>query len=80
MKEQLTLADRSMPRLAELGMDLLITTPRQRRIALARPLIGVGVYAAAASIGLWWLTPVIVFLIFVAVSPSRMMWFTAPLV
>jgi beta-carotene hydroxylase len=67
MKEQLTLADRRIPRLEELGADLLVTTPRQRRIALARPLIGVGVYAVAASLGLWWLTPVIVFLIFVAV-------------
>src|SRR5712691_6066565 len=67
MKEQLTLVERRIPKLEELGTDLLVTTPRQRWIALTRPLIGVAVYAVAAYFGLWWLTPVIVFLIFVAV-------------
>jgi beta-carotene hydroxylase len=67
MKEQLTVADRPIPRIEELGTDLLVTTAWQRRIALARPLIGVGVYIVATSLGLWWLTPIIVFLIFVAI-------------
>lgn len=67
MKEQLTLVDRRIPRLEELGTDLLITTPRQRKIALARPFIGVAMYAFAAYFGLWWLAPMLVFLIFVAV-------------
>ena len=59
--------DPRLPTLDELGADLLITTPSQRRIALARPFIGVGIYALAVAFGLWWLAPLIVFLIFVAV-------------
>jgi beta-carotene hydroxylase len=50
-----------------LGDDLLVTTPRQRWIALARPFVGVALYALAWALGLWWLSPLIVFLIFVAV-------------
>lgn len=57
----------NLPTLEELGTDLLTTTPRQRRIALVRPFIGIVIYALAAYFGLWWLTPIIVFLIFVAV-------------
>jgi beta-carotene hydroxylase len=53
--------------LDELGTDLLVTTPWQRRIALARPFIGVALYTLAAYVHLWWLTPFIVFLTFVAV-------------
>ncbi|MEX5712203.1 fatty acid desaturase [Parafrankia sp. FMc6] len=55
------------PALADLGADLLVTTRRQRWIALARPFVGVLCFAAAAWAGWWWLTPVIVFGIFVAV-------------
>jgi fatty acid desaturase len=55
------------PELAALGLDLLSTTPAQRRLALARPLLGLLAYALAAYAGWWWLTPLIVFLIFVAV-------------
>src|SRR5437868_749137 len=57
----------NLPTLEELGIDLLITTSRQRWIALVRPFIGLAAYAAAVYVGLWWLTPLIVFLIFVAV-------------
>lgn len=32
-----------------------------------RPFVGVGLYIGAAALGLWWLTPLLVFLIFVAV-------------
>jgi beta-carotene hydroxylase len=56
-----------MPRLSELGADLLVTTPLQRRIALARPFVGLCLFGLAAWLGLWWLTPLIAFLIFVAV-------------
>src|SRR5215468_11207360 len=56
-----------LPTLRELGDDLLVTTPRQRWIALARPFVGVALYALAWALGLWWLSPVIVFLVFVAV-------------
>ncbi len=56
-----------LPTLNDLGTDLLTTTPRQRWIALVRPFIGVIAYALAVYFGLWWLTPIIVFLIFVAV-------------
>lgn len=56
-----------LPSLEELGTDLLLTRPRQRWLALARPLIGLLVYGTVAYLGLWWLTPLIVFLTFVAV-------------
>ena len=59
--------DLRLPALRELGDDLLITTPRQRWIALARPFLGVALYALAMTFNLWWLAPVIVFLTFVAV-------------
>jgi len=56
-----------MPKLDELGRDLLITTPRQRRIALLRPCIGLAAYVLGVTLHQWWLTPFLVFLIFVAV-------------
>lgn len=65
--DERTRSDLELPKLEALGADLLTTTPAQRRRALARPLIGIAAYAGAAYLGLWWLTPVIVFLIFVAV-------------
>lgn len=55
------------PRLHELGRDLVATTRRQRIAALSRPYIGVAAFAAAAYFRLWWLTPLIVFFIFVAI-------------
>jgi fatty acid desaturase len=55
------------PRLVDLGRDLLHTTRRQRITALARPFAGVAAFVGAAHLGLWWLMPVIVFLIFVAI-------------
>src|SRR6266545_1362544 len=57
----------ALPPLAEVGSDLLATTPRQRWIALARPYLGVAVFALVAGRGWWPLTPVIMFGIFVAV-------------
>jgi beta-carotene hydroxylase len=56
-----------LPTLRELGDDLLITTSRQRWIALARPFAGVALFALVVRVGLWWLAPIVVFLIFVAV-------------
>jgi fatty acid desaturase len=56
-----------VPSLRELGEDLLTTTPGQRRTALARPFIGVVAFVLAAVLGWWWVTPLIVFGIFVAV-------------
>ena len=56
-----------IPTLDSLGEDLLATSSRQRWLALARPLIGVAAYGLAAYAGLWWLTPFLVFLIFIAV-------------
>ncbi|PRY44470.1 fatty acid desaturase [Umezawaea tangerina] len=60
------------PSLAELGTDLLATDRRRRLIALARPPVGVAVFALTAwwadsTPWAWWLTPVVVFGIFVAV-------------
>jgi beta-carotene hydroxylase len=60
-------ADPPLPRLDDLGRDLLTTTPRQRRLACALPLLGVAVFVLVAWLGWWWLAPLIVFLIFVAV-------------
>ncbi len=61
------IADPELPSLVDLGADLLLTRPSQRWQALARPFLGVTAYALAAHAGLWWLTPLVVFLIFVAV-------------
>jgi beta-carotene hydroxylase len=56
-----------LPALETLGADLLVTTPSQRWIALARPYMGILAYVIAAHFGLWAFTPLIVFLTFVAV-------------
>ena len=55
------------PCLPELGTDLLVTTRRQRAVSLARPFVGVALYCIAARLGVWWMTPILIFLIFVAV-------------
>jgi fatty acid desaturase len=60
------------PSLNELGPDLLVTDRRRRVLALARPPVGVALFALTAwwahsSPWVWWLTPVVVFGIFVAV-------------
>jgi len=57
----------TLPTLAELGPDLLVTTRRQRVVALARPFVGVACFVTVAWLGWWWLTPLVVFGIFVAV-------------
>ena len=59
--------DIGLPTVAQLGCDLLQTTPSQRRWALLRPLLGLAAYVVAAALGWWVITPLIVFLIFVAV-------------
>jgi Fatty acid desaturase len=62
-----TCSESLIPALDSLGDDLLTTSRRQRRPALARPFIGIAVYGLASYTHLWWLTPFLVFLIFVAV-------------
>lgn len=57
----------NQPTLTELGQDLLETTPRRRLIALSRPYVGVLAFAVLAWLRWWWLTPLVVFGIFVAV-------------
>ncbi|MCI0378532.1 MAG: fatty acid desaturase [Gemmataceae bacterium] len=59
--------DPTIPSLKSLGNDLLVTTRRQRWLACLRPFAGLAAFAIAANVGLWWLTPIIVFFIFVAV-------------
>jgi beta-carotene hydroxylase len=59
--------DQLPPSLTSLGAELLVTTAAQRRLALIRPFVGLIAYALAAHAEWWWLTPFIVFLIFVAV-------------
>jgi fatty acid desaturase len=56
-----------LPMLAELGEDLLRTTRAQRRLALTRPYLGIALFIGAAWLGWWWITPLIVFGVFVAV-------------
>ena len=60
-------AEPTPPRLDALGRDLLTTTPAQRRLALARPVVLLAAYAVIAGLGWWPLTPLLVFLLFVAV-------------
>lgn len=57
----------ALPTLHELGTDLLRTTPWQRRWALARPFVLVALFAFTWWLGWWWLSPPIVFLIFIAI-------------
>src|SRR5262245_5270514 len=57
----------ALPALAELGADLLTTTPWQRRWALARPFLLVVGFIMIWRMGLWWLTPLVMFLLFVAI-------------
>jgi beta-carotene hydroxylase len=45
----------------------VVTTAFQRRLALVRPFIGLLAVAMAAYAQIWWLTPFLAFLIFVAV-------------
>jgi beta-carotene hydroxylase len=60
-------AARAIPRLTDLGSDLLVTTCRRRILTLSLPYIGVALFAGAAALGWWWATPMIAFGIFVAV-------------
>ncbi|WP_164103825.1 fatty acid desaturase [Candidatus Laterigemmans baculatus] len=60
-------AEPPQPDLSELGHELLLTTPAQRRLALARPFLGLLACGLAAYAGWWWLTPFLVFLVFVGV-------------
>ena len=56
-----------LPRLDALGRDLVTTRAGRRWLALLRPFLGLTAYALAAHARLWWLEPIIVFFIFVAV-------------
>lgn len=56
-----------LPSLQSLGRDLLVTTPSQRRWSLARPFVLLVLYAILCQFKLYWLTPIVVFLIFVAI-------------
>ncbi|MFG2089155.1 MULTISPECIES: fatty acid desaturase family protein [unclassified Spirillospora] len=57
----------TVPRLSELGPDLLVTTRPRRILTLSLPFAGVALFAAAWLAGWWWLTPLIAFGVFVAV-------------
>jgi beta-carotene hydroxylase len=64
---QPTRAEPPIPRLDALGHDLLATSRRQCWLACTRPFVGVAAYSLVVYLGWWWLTPFIVFLIFVAI-------------
>lgn len=66
-KAPLPSTDVSLPTLADLGGDLLTTSPRQRWTSLLRPFVGVAAFAGVVHLDRWSLTPVVMFLIFVAV-------------
>lgn len=57
----------TLPKLSELGSDLVVTTRPRRVLTLSLPYAGVALFAAAWLAGWWWLTPLIAFGIFVAV-------------
>ncbi|GLZ06074.1 hypothetical protein Acsp03_35400 [Actinomadura sp. NBRC 104412] len=56
-----------IPRLTDLGTDLLVTTRGRRVFAFSLPYLGVALFASAMALGWWWATPLIAFGIFVAV-------------
>lgn len=60
-------AEPPLPRLDALGTDLLSTSRRQRWLACCRPFFWLGVYLFIAAMGWWWLAPLVVFLLFIAV-------------
>lgn len=57
----------TLPKLSELGPDLLVTTRPRRVLTLSLPNAGAALFAAAWLTGWWWTTPLIAFGIFVAV-------------
>jgi beta-carotene hydroxylase len=59
--------DPKLPSLSVLGRDLLLTSRRQRIVALSRPFLWFAVYVLAASAGWWWTVPLILVLLFISV-------------
>lgn len=59
-----------LPGLAELGYDLLETTPRQRLILLIRPFICAGLYIFFAGLGWWPLAILAVMVLFITIVAS----------
>ncbi|MFI0408552.1 fatty acid desaturase family protein [Actinomadura sp. 3N508] len=57
----------TLPKLSELGPDLLVTTRPRRALTLSLPYAGIALFVAAWLAGWWWTTPLIAFGIFVAV-------------
>jgi beta-carotene hydroxylase len=57
----------AIPLLDALGRELLHTSRAQRWWACMRPLLGLVLFVAASQLEWWWLAPLAVFLIFVAV-------------
>ena len=63
-------SDVDLPPIGTLGHDLLLTTRAQRLRTLVRPFVLVGVYGFVYAAGGWWITPLVVFLIFIAIVTS----------
>ena len=59
-----------LPTISALGRDLLVTSRRQRRLTLLRPFALIALYALVYAAGGWWITPLIVFLVFIAIVTS----------
>jgi hypothetical protein len=69
-QEQQSLDYRAVARVAEtcgVGGGLLTTTRWQRLWSLARPFLIVLGFAAVWQTGLWWLTPLVMLLLFIAI-------------
>jgi len=59
--------NQQIPILSSLGNDLLQTTPYQRVITLLRPFVLLIAYIVVYSLSYWWITPLIVFFLFIAI-------------
>lgn len=59
-----------LPALAELGYDLLATSPSKRFLSMARPFICVGLYGFFAALGWWPLAILAVMLLFITIVAS----------
>src|SRR5438093_440906 len=61
------MSSQTLPRLETLAPDLVGASAFRRRLALSRPALYLGAYAAVCALGLWPAAPLALFLLVVAV-------------